>query len=130
MRADYSCRMKSARRTVAVVALLAAALALGWTTSRVWGPALFGTERPSVSTGQESITSDAAVLQRGPSLVRAFAGDRATDSWGLATAVGLAGIAAAAFWTRRHADDGWTRQQLRPLRGAVALRAPPLTELG
>ena len=121
--------MTSARRTVAVVALLAAALALGWTTSRVWGPALFGSERPSITIERESSISDSAVLQRSPSLVRAFAGDRPSESWELVTAVGLACIAAAAFWTRRRADDRWTRRPLHRLRGAVALRAPPLSEL-
>lgn len=121
--------MKSARRTVAVVALLAAALALGWTTSRVWGPALFGSERPSVTTEQASSTSDSAVFQRSPSLVRAFAGDRPSEPWEVVTAVGLASITAAAFWTRRRADDRWTRRPFHPLRGAVALRAPPLSEL-
>lgn len=114
---------------VAVVALLAAALALGWTTSRVWGPALFGSERPSVTTDRDPSPSDAAVLQRTPSLSRTFAGDRPSDSWELLTAVGLAGVAAAAFWTRRRNDDDWTRRPLRLLRGAVALRAPPLREL-
>ena len=121
--------MQSARRTVAVVALLASALALGWTTSRVWGPAVFGSERPTVNTDQESITSDSAILQRGPSLVRVFAGDRPSGPWELVTALGLVGAAAAAFWTRRSADDRWARQYIHPLRGAVAVRAPPLTEL-
>jgi len=117
--------MTSARRTVAVVALLAAALALGWTTSRVWGPAVFGSERPSVSTDRVSSTSDSAVLQRNPSLVRALAGERPSVPWAL-VAVGLACITAAAFWTRPRADDRRTRPQLHPLRGTVALRAPPL----
>jgi hypothetical protein len=121
--------MQSARRTVAVVALLASALALGWTTSRVWGPAVFGSERPTVNAEQESITSDSAILQRGPSLVRAFTGDRPSGPWELATALGLAGATAAAFWTRRRADDRCARQDVHPLRGAVALRAPPLSEL-
>jgi hypothetical protein len=121
--------MRSARRTAAVVALLAAALALGWTTSRVWGPAVSGSERPSVTADQGSSTSDSAVIQRSPSLVRALAGDRPSGSWELATAAGLACLAAAAFWTRRRADDERTRPQLHPLRGTVALRAPPLTEL-
>jgi len=121
--------MRSARRTVAVVALLAAALALGWTTSRVWGPAVFGSERPSVTADQGSSTSDSAVLQRSPSLLRVLSGDRPSGSWDLVTATGVACITAAAFWTRRRADDQPTRRQLQPLRGTVALRAPPLTEL-
>jgi hypothetical protein len=121
--------MKGARRTFAVVALLVAALALGWTTSRAWGPAVFGSERPSVTTDHEASTSDSAVLQRSPSLVRAFAGDRPSDSRELVTAVGLTCITAVVFWTRRRPDGRWTRRQLHPLRGTVALRAPPLTEL-
>jgi len=120
--------MPSVRRTFAVVALLAAALALGWTTSRVWGPALFGSERPSVTAAQGSSTSDSAILPRSPALVRAFAGDRPSESWEPVTAMGLAAITAA-FWTRRRADDRSAPRPLHPLRGTVALRAPPLTEL-
>jgi hypothetical protein len=119
----------SRRRTIAVVVVVAAALALGWTSSRVWGPAVFGSERPSITIDHGSGTDDAAVVQRGSSIVRTFVGDRPSPSRDLRAALGLAAIATAAFWTRRRTEDRWTHRPLHPLRGTVALRAPPSSRL-
>ena len=121
--------MMSRRRTIAVVVVVAAALALGWTSSRVWGPAVFGSERPSIGIDHGFVSDDAAVVQRGPSLVRSFVGDRPSQSRELLAALGFAAIAAAAFWTRRRTDHHWAHRPLHPFRGTVALRAPPSSRL-
>lgn len=128
-RPDYRRSMMNRRRTVAIVVVVAAALALGWTSSRVWGPAVFGSERPSVSMDRGFGTDDSAVVQRGSSLVRTFVGDRPSPSRDLLAALGLAAIAAAAFWTRRRTEHRSAHEPLRPLRGTVALRAPPSNRL-
>ena len=91
-RPDYPRSMMSRRRTVAVVVVVAAALALGWTSSRVWGPAVFGSERPSIGIDHGFVSDDSAVVQRGPSLVRSFVGDRPSQS----------ARAAGRPWFRRH----------------------------
>jgi len=119
----------STRRTVAIVVVATAALALGWTSSRVWGPAVFASERPSISIDHGSGTADSAVVQRGSSIVRTFVGDRPSPSRDLLAGLGLAAVAAAVFWTRRRTEDRWTHRPLHPLRGTVALRAPPSSRL-
>src|SRR6266487_3046964 len=121
--------MMNRRRTVAIVVVVAAALALGWTSSRVWGPAVFGSERPSISIDHGSGTDEAAVVQRCSSIVRTFVGDGPSPSRDLLAALGLAAIAAAAFWTRRRTEHRRGNRPLHPLRGTVALRAPPSSRL-
>jgi MYXO-CTERM domain-containing protein len=117
------------RRTVAIVVVATAALALGWTSTRVWGPAVFGSERPSIRIHHGSGADDSAVVQRDSSIVRTFVGDKPSPSRNLLAALGLTAIAAAAFWTRRRTEDRWTRRPLHPLRGTIALRAPPSSRL-
>lgn len=119
-------------RTLAFVTIAVAAVGLGWTSSRGWGPGEPSSDRPSLSIDDGRSTAEAAVVERTSSFVRALTGDRPSQSqlpWQLLATCGLSGIAAAVFWTRSGTADRWSRQQLRLLRRTVALRAPPSSQL-
>jgi hypothetical protein len=115
------------QRTLAVVAIAAAAMALGWSVSRASGPSSSTSSRPTISIDQRSNKADPAVVERAAPFVRAATGDRPSQSmpWEFLASLGLVATAVAVAWTRRREIDLWARTQLRLLRWTVALRAPP-----
>jgi hypothetical protein len=125
--------MLARHRTLALVAIVAAAIGLAWASSRSWGAGDASSDRPSISIDGGRSTAGAAVVERTSSFVRALTGDRPSKSrlpWELLSTCGIAGIAAVVvIWTRSNATDRWSRRQLRLLRRTVALRGPPSSHL-
>lgn len=121
------------RRVLAFGMVVAAAAALCWASSRGPAPTGFTSGSPSASAQKASSSADLAVVEtRTPSLVRALTGDKLPQRdlpWELLIPFGLAGIAAVAIWTRFFDNGRSSSVPLRVLRGDVALRAPPPTEL-
>ena len=121
------------RRVLAFAVVVAAAVVLCWAAGRSAEPAGLTSGSPSASSQKASSPSDPAVVEsRTTSFVRGLTGDKPSQSelpWELLIACGLAGIAAAALWTRLSATDRSSFERLRILRSTVALRAPPSSQL-
>src|SRR5713226_633939 len=92
------------RRILAFAVIVAAAVALGWASSRASEPTDSSSDRPSASIHHGPNTADPAVLESTTSsFVGALAGDRPSQPqlpWELLKACGLAGIALAVSSTR------------------------------
>ena len=128
-----SMAMSVIRRTLALATIVTAAAALGWASSQGAEPAQVRSDHASLSTQHGQSTTEPAVVERtAASFARALTGDKPSSPhlpWELLAACGLAGMAAAAFWSRFRGADHWSRTPLRVLRCTVALRAPPSSQL-
>jgi hypothetical protein len=128
-----SVSMSVIRRTLVLVTIVTAAAALGWASSQGAEPAEARSDHASLSAQHGQVTTDPAVVERtAASFARALTGDKPSSPqvpWELLATCGLAGIAAAAFWSRFRRAGHWSRTPLLVLRCTVALRAPPSSRL-